>query len=53
MHLTEFQKEIIKSIIDHEVNDIESFFRKFCELTEAINQLPQQTINNQNRNIHT
>ena len=38
MHLTEFQKEIIKSIIDHEVNDIESFFRKFCELTEAINQ---------------
>ena len=32
MHLSDFQKEVIKTIINGESNDIESFLIKFCEL---------------------
>ncbi|MCX6168005.1 MAG: hypothetical protein NTX65_01595 [Ignavibacteriales bacterium] len=38
MYLTEFQKELVKAIIDKKINDIESFFHNFCELTESRNQ---------------
>lgn len=38
MYLTEFQKEIVQGIIDKKINDIESFFREYCDLIETINQ---------------
>lgn len=36
MHLTDFQKTISKSIVNGQVNDIETFLHKFCDL--EINQ---------------
>ena len=38
MHLSEFQKNITKSIINRNVYDIESFLQKYCELETTQNK---------------
>lgn len=38
MHLSEFQKNITKSIISRDVYDIESFLQKYCDLDKTQNK---------------
>jgi hypothetical protein len=38
MYLSEFQKEILKSISQQKIKNVENFLRYYCDLDEALNE---------------